>query len=211
MNIANAKLLICPFCKGDKPVVQLLSGNTFGATQRSDLKTDYPMMWEPSPVQHCPHCGKYYFAYSVESKNASFPSSERGNLSYQEISEALRQFAGQPLSREDEINLRLLFIQTYNSTYQIEGKEITTSPTPEEQSLFREQVRRLLEIWDAEPLVQAEFLREAGCFDECIAILDNLQVDEPFKLIIAHQIRTFAEQQSTVVFIIYGSRKDFVS
>ena len=210
MNIANAKLLICPFCKGEKPVIQLMSGNTCGATQRSDLKTDYPMLRQPSPVQRCPHCGKYYFSYSVESKDASFQSFDQGDLSYQEITEALKQFEQQPMELQDEINLRLLFIQTYNTTYQLEGKESSISPTHEEQSLFREQIRQLLEIWETEPLVRAEFLREAGRFDECLAVLDSMKVDEPFKLNIAHQIRKFAEQQSSVVFIVYGTRNDFV-
>ena len=54
MIISNAKILICPFCKGEKSVIQLASDNTFGATQRSNLKTYYPMMQVPSPVQHCP-------------------------------------------------------------------------------------------------------------------------------------------------------------
>ena len=78
MIISNAKILICPFCKGEKSVIQLASDNTFGATQRSNLKTYYPMMQVPSPVQHCPHCGKYYFTRTVESKTASFESYDKG-------------------------------------------------------------------------------------------------------------------------------------
>ena len=210
MTIANAKLLICPFCKGEKPVIQLMSGNTIGATQRSDLKTDYPMLRKPSPVQRCPHCGKYFFTYAVECKEASFQSFDEGKLSYPEITEALHQLKQQQIETQDEINLRLLFIQTYNTTYQLESAKEQPTPTDAERLLFREQVERLLEIWETEPLVRAEFLREAGRFDECVDILDKMQVDEPFKLNIAHQIRTFAEQHSTAVFIIYGSRNDFI-
>lgn len=168
------------------------------------------MMQVPSPVQHCPHCGKYYFTRTVESKTASFESYDKGNLSYKEIKEALQQFEQQPLEQEEEINLRLLFIQTYNTTFQVEGQRCQIEPTEEERLLFSRQVKRLLEIWKTEPLLKAELLREAGYFDECLTILDHLQADETFKLKIAHRIRKFAENKSTVVFIIYGSRKDFI-
>lgn len=210
MNIANAKLLICPFCKGEKPVIQLLSGNTMGATQRSDLKTDYPMLWQPSHLQRCPHCGKYYFSYRVETKEANFSTFDQGNLTYQEITEAIQQFDGQTLDPQDEINLRLLFVQTYNSTYQMEDAPAQSAPTQQEQTLYRQQVLRLLEIWEVNPAVRAEFLREIGEFDECLKSLDTFQADEPFYLDIAHQIRTRAEQQNPSVFIIYGRRQDFV-
>ena len=62
---ANAKILICPFCGGEKPVLQLLSGNIFGGTQWSDLKAEYPMLPRPSAVQKCPHCGKEFSGTGV--------------------------------------------------------------------------------------------------------------------------------------------------
>lgn len=209
MIIENASLLVCPFCKGEKPVIRIGSGNTFGATQRSDLKTTYPMMASPSSIQHCPHCGKYFFIHEAHVKKANFTTTDEGDLSYLEIREALQQFAQQKLETRDEIDLRMLFVQAYNSTYQLDGKSIRSQPTEEERLLFQQQVDRLLEIWEVEPLVQAEFLRETGRFEECIDVLDSLQVEEPFKLKIAYQIRQFAVKKSTDVFIIYGMRNDF--
>lgn len=92
MNIANAKILVCPYCKGEKPVIQLLSGNTFGGSQWSDLKTEYPMLKQPSPVQLCPDCGKFYFTSTAESRQADYYSFEQGNLSYEQAADALKQF-----------------------------------------------------------------------------------------------------------------------
>ncbi len=210
MNIGNAKLLICPFCKGEKPVIQLASGNTFGATQRSDLKTDYPMLQTPSPIQKCPHCGRYFFTNITESRKASFQSFDKEELTYEQIKEALQQFENTTLEKENEILLRLLFVQTYNTTFQLEGVPNQPIPTEEEKNLFCHQVERLIEIWEIEPIVKAELLREAGQFDQSLKLLDTLQVNEPFQLKIAHQIRLFAEKQQTKAFIVYGSRNDFI-
>ena len=199
---ANDKILICPFCKGEKPVLQLRSGNTIGATQRSDLKTNYPMLPKPSFVQHCPHCGKYYFITDVETKESSLKSFDKGELSYKETTEALLQLTSEPLDQQKEINLRLLFIHAYNTTYQLAGADNQSVPTDEERSFFRRQVERLLAIWETEPLVKAEFLRETGQFDECLKILDSVKPKNFFMYEIATRIRSAAQCKSTKVFII---------
>ena len=53
--------LTCPYCKAKKYIESLLSGNTFGGIVWSDTKHYYPMLPEPSPIQKCTTCGKYYF------------------------------------------------------------------------------------------------------------------------------------------------------
>ena len=199
---ANDKLLICPFCKGEKPVLQLMSGNTIGATQRSDLKTNYPMLPKPSFVQHCPHCGKYYFITDAETKESSLMSEDLGELSYKETTEALLQLTSEPLDRQNEINLRLLFIQAYNTTFQLAGVDNQPIPTDEERSFFREQVERLLAIWETKPIVKAEFLRETGQFDECIEILNSVKTNNSFMSQLITGIRSAAKFKSTKVFII---------
>ena len=199
---AKALLLICPYCGNEKPIMRIASGNTIGGSQRSDLKTDYPMLPEASAVQCCPQCGKYYFARLVKTKEASYYSSDKGELNYEEITEALHQLLQQPLEKRDEVNLRLLFIQSYNTKYQLEGVENLPVPTNEEQQLFRQQITRLLEIWEVQPLLKAEFLREAGRFDECLEELSTLKFDSPFESDIADRIRFNAESHSSKVFII---------
>lgn len=209
MNIANAKILVCPFCKGEKPVIQLLSGNTFGGSQWSDLKTVYPMLKQPSPVQQCPHCSKYFFVSTAEARQADFYSFDQGNLSYEQTSEALHQFEINSWNKNEEIILRLLFVHAYNDKYQREFVSKENFPSVEEQALFAAQVVRLLEIWETEPLVKAELYREMGEFDNCLSILDTLQPDEPLKQKIGAQIRQFAVNKSRVVFLLYGNRTDF--
>lgn len=209
MNIANAKILVCPFCKGEKPVIQLLSGNTIGGSQWSDLKTEYPMLKTPSPVQQCPHCGKFFYTSAVESRQADYYSFDQGNLSYEQATEALKQFDIPSLTKDQETILRLLFVHAYNDKYQREFVSKDNVPSNEEKELFADQVRRLLEIWETEPLVKAELYREIGDFERCISIIDALQPDEPLKQKIASQIRQFASEKKCTVFLLYGNRTDF--
>lgn len=51
----------CPHCKTVKELTNLISGNTIGAIAWSDTQVYYPMLPQNSEVQHCPHCGKYFF------------------------------------------------------------------------------------------------------------------------------------------------------
>ena len=209
MNIANAKILICPFCKGEKAVIQLLSGNTFGGSQWSDLKTVYPMLKSPSPVQQCPHCGKFFFTAAAENRQADYYSFEQGNLSFEQACDALKQFDIPSLTKDQETILRLLFVHSYNDKYQREFVSKEDVPSKEEKELFAVQILRLLEIWEIEPLVRAELYREIGDFDNCVSILDTLQPDEPLKQKIASQIRQFADEKKCTAFLLYGNRTDF--
>lgn len=199
---ANAKILVCPYCHGEKQVLQLMSGNTIGGTQWSDLKSVFPMLPRPSDIQKCPHCGKYYFLSSVETKEGYDISSEKGNLSYEQIKEALKQFTKDSLSVENEIDLRLLFVHIYNDTYQRESVSGHDTPGSADKELFTSQVLRLIEIWDIEPLIKAELYREIGEFDKCVQILDSQIDDDSFKLKIAKKMKALALQHKTYAFII---------
>lgn len=199
---ANALILICPYCKGEKPVLQLMSGNTFGGTQWSDLKSEYPMLPRPSVIQRCPRCGKYYFVSSVENKEGDDYSGDLGELTFEQIKEALTQFDKDWLSIDDEIELRLLFVHIYNDTFQRETVAKEETPTSEDKNLFEKQVLRLLQIWKTEPLLKAEFYREIGDFSQCIQILDSQGEDDPFKRKIAIKIKELAANRERYAFII---------
>ena len=60
MTLGNPTRLTCPHCGKVKHILSIASGNTIGAICWSDTKHDYPMLKSPSPVQRCPHCGRYY-------------------------------------------------------------------------------------------------------------------------------------------------------
>ena len=66
MIIGDPCRLTCPYCGGHKGILSLSSGNTFNLTYWSDGKWEYPMLPSPSPIQYCPHCGKYYYYDDAE-------------------------------------------------------------------------------------------------------------------------------------------------
>lgn len=86
----NSQILTCPFCGGEKEILSLISGNTFGAELWSDNKRIARMMPEISFVQKCPHCGKYFMKSRQEVRYAEdshsfdtgmlFPGMEGGFL-----------------------------------------------------------------------------------------------------------------------------------
>ena len=51
----NAEIVKCPYCGTKKELINLVSGNTFGAVYWSDNKRIAPMLPQASPVQKCPH------------------------------------------------------------------------------------------------------------------------------------------------------------
>ncbi len=203
MLSAISKILICPFCKGEKPVLEPLFGHSLGGTLWSDTKTIYPAMPEISMVQRCPHCGKYYFSYKVESKEGDADSDDQGNLTYEQIKEAVNQYDQVVLEQEDEITLRLLFVQIYNDTFQREGVAHDEQPTAADKALLRKQVLRLEQIWDnAEDLLRAELYREIGEFEQATKILEAQPLDQPFMRYMVSQMRQLAESGQTYAFQI---------
>lgn len=203
MLSAIAKILICPFCKGEKPVLEPLFGHSLGGTLWSDMKTIYPAMPEISMVQRCPHCGKYYFAFNVESKEGDADSDDQGNLTYEQIKEAINQYDQVVLTPDDEITLRLLFVNIYNDTFQREGIVHDAQPTADDKTLLRKQVLRLEQIWDnAEDLLRAELYREIAEFEQATKILDALTIDKPFTEYMVSRIRQLADSGQTQAFLI---------
>lgn len=64
--------LKCPHCGSHKYIEAISSGNTFRAVYWSDFKREYPFLRQPSPVQKCPSCGKYYFYSDAAPKENIF-------------------------------------------------------------------------------------------------------------------------------------------
>lgn len=56
---APAKLYKCPYCGKTKPMLSLMSGNTFVGELWSDGKAIYPMLPKLSTIQKCANCGRY--------------------------------------------------------------------------------------------------------------------------------------------------------
>lgn len=137
MNPDYARIVYCPYCGKTKELLGLMSGNTFRARLWSDLKMRAPMLPQVSPVQKCPHCGKYYLHYKQKSEKGRSPSLEQGELSYPEWKEAYSQFLKekgnnnqpQKVDEKDLSIIRLNLIQAYNDYYE---RDCVAEFSPEE-------------------------------------------------------------------------------
>ena len=172
MTLDYAKILICPHCKGEKEILSLMSGNSLGGRQWWDLKKELPMLPHVSLVQKCPHCGKYFMTYSVDSREGEDYSHELGKLSHAEMRKAYAQLKD-TLSSEDLTDLLFEYVWAYNDAFQREDTERAT-PSEEDQKEFQTVVRELVTLaTNQSRIFHAELLREAKFFDEALAIVEE--------------------------------------
>ena len=194
---ANATLLRCPHCGAKKEVIQLMSGNTIGATLWSDTKHIAPMLPQVFPIQRCPNCGKYFFyTIHVIAGTSHRYSSQSGELPLEYLKEALAQLQS---TDDRERSLRFLILWAFNDRYgQLEQSEIPT----EEWDYHIDNVQHLLAM-DICPLMNAELYREIGQFEECIKILMSDQIDDELQGF-RDQILAAAKKHNRKVIALYG-------
>lgn len=172
---ANAKIVKCPFCGERKELLNLASGNTFGAKHWSDQKMIAPMLPRISPVQKCPKCGKYYLEYKQPYKEGDDWSSERGELSYQEWKEAYEQFkADKSIKRDDMQVIRHHVIMAFNDEFYRNGSNLVTS---QEEAFFIEIINDYIASnkWNSQNMLfKAELYREAGEMKKCEEVLSQI-------------------------------------
>ena len=172
---ANAKIVKCPFCGERKELLNLASGNTFGAKHWSDQKMIAPMLPRVSPVQKCPKCGKYYLEYKQPYKEGDDWSSERGELSYQEWKEAYEQFkADKSIKRDDMQIIRHHVIMAFNDEFYRYGDNMAEA---REEAFFIEIINDYIASnkWNSQNMLfKAELYREAGAMTKCNEVLSQI-------------------------------------
>ncbi|MBP5679744.1 MAG: hypothetical protein J6X31_01660 [Bacteroidales bacterium] len=164
------------------------------------MKRDYPMLPQVSPIQKCPSCGKYYYVKDVKKRKGDDYSSEKGNLTYQQLKEAAVQF-GESLSKSDRLTLNILLLQTYNDLYNREGVETTEAPE-EEKAYIDTVLDELLECKKVDDVVRVEFYRERGLFEDAIALLDKCHTKDGFLIKIVERMKQYARNHKTIAFEI---------
>jgi hypothetical protein len=147
----KARILTCPHCGSKKEVLSLRSGNTFDARYWSDGKTEAPMMPPVSFIQKCPECGKYFLMSRQEEEYGENFSSELGNLSYDEMKEALQELLNDSCSLNEQFGLIMEYIHSFNDKYLRKGK--VDIPETERQlfSRYTNQIVHLEGAWGDTP------------------------------------------------------------
>lgn len=176
---ANAKIVKCPFCGEKKEILNLASGNTFGARHWSDQKMIAPMLPQVSPVQKCPACGKYYLEYNQTYEEGDGWSSERGELSYQQWKEAYAQLqSDKSITKNDLQIVRHQLIQAFNDDYY--RYDVDEAPA-EEETFFVNVIHEYIDAcsWNKKNLLfKAELYREAGEMSKCAEVLSKISLEK---------------------------------
>ena len=195
---AHASLLRCPHCGARKEVLQLMSGNTCGATLWSDTKHIAPMLPSVSYIQCCPECGKYFF-YTQEVKAGTSHSYgfQTGELPLEYLKEALTQL--QPTG-SDEQTLRVYILWAFNDRYG--DKEQSAIPAAEWE-YHMDNVQHLLQM-NLDTLFRAELHREIGDFEQAIQLFEALNVADDIKTIHGELLKQ-AQLHNRKVIVLYGN------
>ena len=206
MQPTECLLAKCPHCKHKKKIMQLMSGNTFGATLWSDSKQVAPMLPTPSPIQKCPNCGHFYELRKVKLKQGSDLWGETGWLQFDDAIDAYNELPREtPQEREQ---LTIIFTWAFNDIYRFDH-----TPTPEQFDTFKRVISECLQlpIFTApdQTLIKAELYREIGMFDKCISILNDYNPGNEFELDIKNKIIEKAEANDTKVFKLIDGRNRF--
>ena len=194
---AHSALLRCPHCGALKEVLQLMSGNTFGATLWSDAKQIAPMLPRVSYIQRCPTCGKYFFrTKDVMAGTSNNYEGGTGDLPLEYLKQALTQL--QPTGNDEHI-LRINILWAFNDRY----GDMEQSDIPiEEWAYHVDNVHHLVQM-DIDAILRAELFREIGDFDKAIQILQSHEVADNLKDL-QRQLLQKAQQHNRKVFTLYG-------
>ena len=203
-------IVSCPSCGKEKELMTLISGNTFGSTQWSDLYVNAPMLPNLSPVQKCENCKVLFF---LQNKNFRYEegndhSLETGRLSFHEIKNALPLIKDSNLSDDEEYSVRLEILHRFNDAYREGDVSFNNSAdlfrSDEDWEINRNNLKRLIALLEFNidlyaPLI-AEFYREAGMFEECLKTLEGFNSDNTDYFV--EIIRQKALEGDSKVFII---------
>lgn len=194
-------IFTCPHCGGEKKLLRLASGNTFGALYWSDNKMEARMMPSLSFVQRCPHCGKYFIIDGASCRNSEEGHCmDTGELTWEEMKEAFRQLSEEGFTSDQyEANVRMLLHHTFNDCFHRgnEGKAIDEA----DSKLFRENAIWLAEHFGHGMLI-AEFYREAGMMEEARKQLETVEPAYELEGKIKPLIQEHIDKNDTAVFLL---------
>lgn len=135
------------------------------------------MLPRPSYIQKCNNCGKYFTLGFLDSERSEEECFDLGELNYQQTKEALFQMENKGfINFEDELNVRINFIQSYNDEYSRKIK----LPSDEDRILSIKNIHILVDsaLWPKNEIftmaLKAEYLREIGDFERAIDIISHL-------------------------------------
>lgn len=194
---APAQLYKCPHCGKIKPMLSLMSGNTFGGELWSDGRAIYPMLPKLSTIQKCCACGRYSLLnkWKDTGKTSTNSFGETGDLTYAEAKEAYCELSASTKNASDLRDISISFIHTYNDEFSrprprsaiLEKRNCDTisgtfsSPEEDDINLVIDAMTTAIKTIgdsDNDRLMKAELLRETGRWQEARNILLSISNNE---------------------------------
>ena len=225
---APAQLYQCPHCGKTKPMLSLMSGNTFGGELWSDGRTIYPMLPKISTIQKCPNCGKYslFEKWKDTGRTDSNAFGSTGDLSYLEAKEAYMELCRSSSNKTKFYEIAIFFVHAYNDEFRRprlreafhKDKRPSTisgsfsSPTDEDITLFSEASQSAIDnsynTQDA-LILKAELHRERGEWLEAYEILHEMSAGDNQWIVDAILYHVCKRDASLLPLVIDGKRKDY--
>lgn len=194
---APAQLYKCPHCGKTKPMLSLMSGNTFVGELWSDGRTIYPMLPKLSTIQKCSYCGRYSLLdkWKDTGKTSNKSFGETGELTYAEAKEAYIELSASTAIPSELRDISISFVHAYNDQFRRprlrkafqENKHIDSisgdfcSPVKEDIQLVIRATKKAIETLDDSDdnrLLKAELYRELGRWDEAMELLGSIKNSE---------------------------------
>ena len=225
---APAQLYACPFCGKTKPMLSLMSGNTFGGELWSDGRTIYPMFPRISAIQKCPNCGKYslFEKWKDTGQTDSKAFGTTGELSYSETKEAYRELCRSSSNKQTFYEIALFFVNAYNDEFRRPKLRVAfhnnkrpstisgsfSSPTDEDTALFFEATQSAIDNLSntQESLIlKAELHRERGEWVEAYDILHEMSAGDNQWIVDAILYHSCKRDASLLPLVIDGQKIDY--
>lgn len=225
---APAKLYKCPHCGKTKPMLSLMSGNTFSGELWSDGRAIYPMLPKLSTIQKCLCCGRYSlldkWKDTGRTSNKSF--GETGELTYLEAKEAYIELSASTSDSSEISAISVSFVQAYNDQFRRprhrkaiqENKPIDSisgdfcSPEEEDIRLVIKATKQAIETLDDSEdnrLLKAELLRELGHWDKAQRILGAITNDDVKWIVDILTYHIALEDSRLLPLVIDGTEVDY--
>lgn len=223
MKPAPAKLYKCPHCGKTKPMLSLMSGNTFRGELWSDGRTIYPMLPCISEIQKCPSCGKYslFEKWKDTGETDSKDSGTTGDLSYLEAKEAYKE-----MKDLNAFQIALFFVRAYNDEfkrprlreafyeeiYHVEFSGQFSSPKEDDVNLFLEASQLAIDYLDNTQdalILKAEIHRERREWVDAFEILYQMQAGDNQWIVDTIMYYTCQRDSSIIPFMIGGKKLDY--
>lgn len=203
------EIIVCPNCNEFEKYMTLMSGNTIGIRQWTDMKQIAPMLPLPPEFVKCNQCSECYWLSEAKRVGTSgflgFASSDaRPEWKYaryvrepDEIDYYMAIEKRLAKNKDDEKKLRILAWWRRNDPYREEEEKSIS----DESGRWRENLETLKsmvnEESDQDQLMKAEIHRELGEFEVAIQILDEIHSPDLEKFV--DKIRNLCEENDTRV------------